>query len=395
MTTMETGVASGVSFALTDEQRELRALAREFAEKEIRPKAAEYDEHQTHPADVVAKAHEVGLMNLHLPESLGGPGALRVRRDARRRGAELGLLGDRHVDPRKRPRRRARSSSPARTSRSATGCAPLVEEPILGCFGLSEPGAGSDVSRDPDHGCPERRRVRRQRVEDVHHERRPRVVDRSASPRPTRSKGHRGPLRVRDPDGRRGRHDREAPRQDGAARDRHVRGRVPGRRRAGGEPARRRRATGSRSRCRRSTSRARAPPSAPSASRRPRTSSRSSTRRSASSSAMPIAMNQGVSFLVADMATEIEASRLLTWQAAWMHRPGLRAQGDEVLVVREAVRRGHRDEGDHRRGPGLRRLRLHEGVPGREAHARREAVPDLRGHLADPAARDREGDLPG
>ena len=33
---------------------------------------------------------------------------------------------------------------------------------------------------------------------------------------------------------------------------------------------------------------------------------------------MPIAMNQGISFLVADMATEIEASRLLCWQAAWM-----------------------------------------------------------------------------
>jgi acyl-CoA dehydrogenase len=32
----------------------------------------------------------------------------------------------------------------------------------------------------------------------------------------------------------------------------------------------------------------------------------------------PIAMNQGVSFLVADMAAEIEAARLLTWQAAWM-----------------------------------------------------------------------------
>ncbi|MGH3078572.1 MAG: acyl-CoA dehydrogenase family protein, partial [Gaiellaceae bacterium] len=44
MTTTETGVAGGVSFALTPEQRELRALAREFAEKEIRPKAAEYDE---------------------------------------------------------------------------------------------------------------------------------------------------------------------------------------------------------------------------------------------------------------------------------------------------------------------------------------------------------------
>src|SRR5512134_2182429 len=73
MTTMEAGVAGGVSLELTPEQRELRALAREFAEKEIRPKAAEYDEHQTHPADVVAKAHELGLMNLHVPESLGGP----------------------------------------------------------------------------------------------------------------------------------------------------------------------------------------------------------------------------------------------------------------------------------------------------------------------------------
>src|SRR6266511_1908519 len=74
MTTMETGVAGGVSFALTPEQRELRSLAREFAEKEIRPKAAEYDEHRTHPADVIAKAHELGLMNVHLPEDLGGLG---------------------------------------------------------------------------------------------------------------------------------------------------------------------------------------------------------------------------------------------------------------------------------------------------------------------------------
>jgi acyl-CoA dehydrogenase len=32
----------------------------------------------------------------------------------------------------------------------------------------------------------------------------------------------------------------------------------------------------------------------------------------------PIAMNQGVNFLIADMATKIEAARLLCWQAAWM-----------------------------------------------------------------------------
>ncbi len=73
MATVE-NVLEGISFALTDEQKALRALAREFAEKEIRPKAAEYDVVMKHPVDVVAKAHEVGLMNLHIPEEYGGPG---------------------------------------------------------------------------------------------------------------------------------------------------------------------------------------------------------------------------------------------------------------------------------------------------------------------------------
>jgi acyl-CoA dehydrogenase len=40
---------------------------------------------------------------------------------------------------------------------------------------------------------------------------------------------------------------------------------------------------------------------------------------------MPIAMNQGINFLIADMATKIEASRLLCWQAAWMIDQGMRA----------------------------------------------------------------------
>src|SRR4051812_38584613 len=71
MATVERGVG-GVSFALTAEQRELRSVAREFAAKEIRPRAAECDEHQTHATDIIAEAHAVGLMNLHLPESLGG-----------------------------------------------------------------------------------------------------------------------------------------------------------------------------------------------------------------------------------------------------------------------------------------------------------------------------------
>src|SRR5215213_3666380 len=74
MAILEEVAAGGISFELSDEQRALRELAREFAEKEIRPKAAEYDEHATHPADVIVKAHDLGLMNAHIPEEYGGPG---------------------------------------------------------------------------------------------------------------------------------------------------------------------------------------------------------------------------------------------------------------------------------------------------------------------------------
>src|SRR5436305_7799311 len=137
--------ATGVSFALSDEQKALRELAREFAEKEIRPKEREYDERMQHPADVVAKAHELGLMNLHVPEEYGGAG-LSVF-DGMLVGEELywGCSG-------------------IGTSISANGLGsgpvlgfgsdeqkrkwltPLIEQPILASFGLSEPGAGSDVA---------------------------------------------------------------------------------------------------------------------------------------------------------------------------------------------------------------------------------------------------------
>jgi acyl-CoA dehydrogenase len=143
--TMET-TGTGVSFALTDEQKELRALAREFAEKEIRPKAAEYDEHQTHPADVIAKAHDLGLMNVHVPEEYGGLGlstfegiligeefswgcsGMAVSLTANTLGAGPVLLAG--TDEQKRDWLR-----------------PLLDEPILCSFGLSEPDAGSDVAR--------------------------------------------------------------------------------------------------------------------------------------------------------------------------------------------------------------------------------------------------------
>ena len=60
---------------LTDEQREIQALAREFAQTEIRPISAEVDERDTYtPLDVVYKAAEVGLTSFMLPEEVGGGG---------------------------------------------------------------------------------------------------------------------------------------------------------------------------------------------------------------------------------------------------------------------------------------------------------------------------------
>ena len=63
-----------VDFTLTDEQKDLRELAHNFAEKEIRKVAWEYDKDGTWPQEIIDKAWEVGLMNTHIPEAYGGPG---------------------------------------------------------------------------------------------------------------------------------------------------------------------------------------------------------------------------------------------------------------------------------------------------------------------------------
>jgi len=140
-----TEITSGISFSLSDEQRALRELAREFAEREIRPVAADYDERSHHPADVIAKAHDVGLMNPHIPEEYGGPGLSAFEQILI--GEELAwgcsgiatsivanILGS-------MPVLLAGSEDQKRE-----WLPPLLEEPLLCSFALTEPGAGSDVS---------------------------------------------------------------------------------------------------------------------------------------------------------------------------------------------------------------------------------------------------------
>ncbi len=61
-------------YELTDEQREMQALVREFAEREIAPHAARWDQEHTFPVDVVRKLGELGAMGVGFPEEYGGLG---------------------------------------------------------------------------------------------------------------------------------------------------------------------------------------------------------------------------------------------------------------------------------------------------------------------------------
>src|SRR5712691_6104858 len=145
MAAIEQSLAGGISFRLSEEQKALRELARAFAANEIRPVAAAYDEQQTHPADVIVKAHDVGLMNAHIPEEYGGAGLSCF--DGMLIGEQLywgcaGIGTSLVVN--------GLGAGPViiagTDEQRRTWLPPLLEAPILCSFGLTEPGAGSDVA---------------------------------------------------------------------------------------------------------------------------------------------------------------------------------------------------------------------------------------------------------
>ena len=63
-----------ISFEPTAEQRDLQRLAHEFAERELRPVAAEWDEREAYPPDLLAKAAQAGLTAYAIPAEYGGGG---------------------------------------------------------------------------------------------------------------------------------------------------------------------------------------------------------------------------------------------------------------------------------------------------------------------------------
>ncbi|UTI65787.1 acyl-CoA dehydrogenase family protein [Paraconexibacter antarcticus] len=134
-----------VDFTLTDEQKNLRELAHDFAEKEIRPVAWELDKESTFPRAIIDKAFEVGLMNTHVEEQYGGPGLSYLDGCIIEEELSWGCSG-------------------VQTSLGCNGLASapvflggseevkkefgqsLTQDGTLASFCLTEPGAGSDVS---------------------------------------------------------------------------------------------------------------------------------------------------------------------------------------------------------------------------------------------------------
>ena len=336
MTAIEDPVAteSGISFALSDEQRELRSLAREFAEKEIRPLAAEYDENSTHPADIVAKAHEVGLMNPHVPAEYGGLGlptfdgmligeelswgcsGIAVSIVANTLGAAPVMLAG--TDEQKR-----------------RWLPPLVEDPILCSFGLTEPNAGSDVSGIQTTAV-------RQGDEYIINGSKMFITNAGHADwlvvfaSTDKSKGHRGLSAFVVPTDLDGvvveKHlDKMGQRATDTSAIAFSDVKVPAENRVGEE--------GEGFKVAMMTLDFTRPGTAAGAVGVAQAAFEHAVEyaKTRVQFGQPIAMNQGVNFLVADMATEIEAARLLVWQAAWLLDQGQRATLQSSFAKRFAA----------------------------------------------------------
>ena len=132
-----------VDFTLSDEQKDIRELAHDFAEKEIRPVAWELDKDGTWPQDIIDKAWELGLMNSHIPEEYGGPGLDYLSGCLIEEEFGWGCSGigtSRCERPRDRAGDLGGSEEPRRSS---SACSPKGSSSPP-C--LTEPDAGSDVS---------------------------------------------------------------------------------------------------------------------------------------------------------------------------------------------------------------------------------------------------------
>ncbi|MGH9788593.1 MAG: acyl-CoA dehydrogenase [Candidatus Acidiferrales bacterium] len=134
-----------MDFSFTDEQQQLRRTVREFAEAEIRPHVMEWDEASHFPEELVPKLADLGLMGVIFPEEYGGAGlgyieyAIAIEELARVDGsvalsvAAHNSLCTNHI---------FKFGSDEQRKKYVV---PLAQGKMLGAWSLTEPGAGSDA----------------------------------------------------------------------------------------------------------------------------------------------------------------------------------------------------------------------------------------------------------
>jgi short/branched chain acyl-CoA dehydrogenase len=134
-----------VNFDLSDDQRAIQSLCREFAREEVKPRAEEMDAKSEFPYDLVKKMGELGLMGLPFPEEYGGAGADTVSyalavMEIARADASTAITLAAHV---------SLGSSPfylfGTKAQKEKYLVPLARGEMLWGFGLTEPQAGSDA----------------------------------------------------------------------------------------------------------------------------------------------------------------------------------------------------------------------------------------------------------
>lgn len=134
-----------IDFEPTQEQKQIQALARAFAKDHVMPVAAQHDRDESYPAEVVAAAHELGLLNVSVPSAVGGLGLGML--DEVLIGEEIayGCMGiytilmasELGITP------LLLAGTPEQHERFL---APLLSGPRLAAFALSEPNNGSDAA---------------------------------------------------------------------------------------------------------------------------------------------------------------------------------------------------------------------------------------------------------
>jgi alkylation response protein AidB-like acyl-CoA dehydrogenase len=134
-----------VDFELTPEQREIQALARTFAQAEIEPHAAAWDRAHGFPRELLGSLGELGLMGVCIPEEYGGAGAdflsyILVLEELSRADAGVGVTVAVHTSACTMP-----LLAFGTDEQRARFVPPLARGEGVGCFALTEPGAGSDA----------------------------------------------------------------------------------------------------------------------------------------------------------------------------------------------------------------------------------------------------------